>query len=158
MNTHKRFFRLTPIIVSLLCMPVLVIAAEPDQSDGKPGASSHKASSTLVVVEKIMGNDDQGNSHTIYHYEDGRKYSLVDLEKVMLDLDANKIKLKGTFRSLHAVLGSTVYLTGGNDLPQPILRIATEIPERIPLAVDNLKIAKDHVVVVYSKDCTKVSI
>ena len=158
MNAHTRLFSLILIIASSLCLPILTIAVEPGQSRENQAALSNKLSNTLVVVEKIMGSDEQGNSHTIYHYKNGRQYSLVDIEQVMLDLDANKIELEGTFRSLHAVLGSTVYLLGVSEFPQPALRIATEIPERIPLAVDNLKIAKDHVIVVYAAGCTKAPI
>lgn len=158
MSARIRFFRFILIISSLLSLPLLVMAVEHNQSSDNQSLLAHKLSNTLVVVEKIMGSDDQGNSHTIYHYENGRQYRLDDIEQVMLDLDAQKIKLEGTFRSVHVVLGSTVYLMGVSELPQPTLRIATVIPERLPLAVDNLKIANDHIIVVYSTDCTETPI
>lgn len=153
MNMHIVLLRLVFFMVLALSFPVLVNANDIKHQQEETCVLADKPSDTLVVVEKIMGSDDKGNSRTIYHDESGRRYRLDNIEQVVLDLNAHKINLVGTFRSLQAVLGSTVYLTGINDNLQPTLRIATEIPDRLPLAVDNLKITKDHVIAVYSMNC-----
>jgi len=155
MNMHILSFRLTFLVVALLSLPILVTAVEVNPPKESNGALADKLSNTFVVVEKIIGSDDQGNLYTIYHYEGGRRYRLDDMDQVVLDLNAHKIKLEGTFWSLQAILGNTVYLMGVSDDLQPTLRIATEIPERLPLAVDNLKITKDHVLAVYTTNCNK---
>ena len=155
MNRHILLLRLAVFMVLALSFPVLVTAIGIKQQQEETCALADMPSNTLVVVEKIMARDDKGNSHTIYHDESDRRYRLNNIEQVVLDLNAHKIKMVGTFRSLQAVLGSTVYLTGVDEDPHPILRIATEIPERLPLAVDNLKITKDHVIAVYPMDCKK---
>ncbi len=158
MDTRILLLRFGLITVFALGFPVIGTANTIKHQQENNCALANKPSNTLVVVEKITGSDDKGNSHTLYHNESGRRYRLDNIDQVVLDLNAHKIKLVGTFRSLQVVLGSTVYLTGIDDNLQPALRIATEIPERLPLAVDNLKITKDHVIAVYSISCKEVPV
>ncbi|MCU7921018.1 MAG: hypothetical protein KZQ95_22065 [Candidatus Thiodiazotropha sp. (ex Epidulcina cf. delphinae)] len=158
MKIYIQFVRSSFLAVSLLFLPICVTASEAPDSKKAESLSSGRLSDTLVIVEKIVGIDEQGNLHTLYNEEDGRVYRLDNIDQVVLDMNARGIKSKGTFRSLQVVLGKIVYLMGVNDNPQPVLRVATEIPERLPLAVDNLRITKDQIIAIYTTNCENAPI
>lgn len=155
MNIYREFIRSSFLTVVLSSLPFLVSAVDVTPPKGDQSSPSGKLSNALIVVEKIMGTDEEGNSQTLYHDEEGLIYRLDNIDQVVLNIDAHKTKLIGTFRSLHAVLGNTIYLKGVSVDPQPTLRIATEIPERLPLAVDALKITENHVIAIYPTNCMK---
>ncbi|MCU7866410.1 MAG: hypothetical protein KZQ92_20840 [Candidatus Thiodiazotropha sp. (ex Lucinoma borealis)] len=151
MKINMQFIRSSFLALILMTLPIFVAAGEKDAADDT-------LSDTLVVVEKIVGVDAEGNKHTLYSEEDGRVYRLGNIEQAIHDMNARGIEAKGTFWSLQAVLSDTVYLMGNNSNPQPTQRAETKIPESLSLSVDNLRVTKDRVIAVYSTNCDNTSI
>ncbi|MES9992024.1 MAG: hypothetical protein ABW098_08725 [Candidatus Thiodiazotropha sp.] len=109
---------------------------------------------TLVIVDKIMGIDDQGNHHVLYNEANGRVYRLRNIEQAIHDLSARGIASKGSFRSLQAVLNDTVYLMGENRIPYPAQRSVTQIPQAVKLSVEKLRVTKDRIIAIYTTNCS----
>ncbi|MCU7930325.1 MAG: hypothetical protein KZQ90_05955 [Candidatus Thiodiazotropha sp. (ex Codakia rugifera)] len=151
MKINMQFIRSSLLALTLLTLPIFVAAGEKD-------AANNTLSDALVVVEKIVGVDAEGNKHTLYSEEDGRIYRLGNIEQAIHDMNARGIEAKGTFWSLQAVLSDTVYLMGNNSNPHPTQRTETKIPESLSLSVDNLRVTKDRVIAVYSTNCDNPSI
>ncbi|MCU7877979.1 MAG: hypothetical protein KZQ84_14470 [Candidatus Thiodiazotropha sp. (ex Lucinoma borealis)] len=151
MKINMQFIRSSLLALTLMTLPIFVAAGEKD-------AANNTLSDALVVVEKIVGVDAEGNKHTLYSEEDGRVYRLGNIEQAIHDMNARGIEAKGTFWSLQAVLSDTVYLMGNNSNPQPTQRVETKIPESLSLSVDNLRVTKDRVIAVYSTNCDNTSI
>ena len=156
----RRYTDLIRFVVFTVCLLSLATAASADSlnNSAREEAMSAYRSDTLVVVERIVGIDAQGNAHTLYHEEDGRIYRLDNIDQAVHDLNARGINAKGTFRSLRAVLGETVYVMGKNSLPHPEQRAEAGIPESLSLAVNNLRITKDRVIAIYTTNCENLSI
>ncbi|MCU7891283.1 MAG: hypothetical protein KZQ78_06600 [Candidatus Thiodiazotropha sp. (ex Ustalcina ferruginea)] len=152
MKIYMQFIRSSLLALTLITLPIFVSAGEKD------AANDTLLSDALVVVERIVGVDAEGNKHTLYSEEDGRVYRLGNIEQAIHDMNARGIEAKGTFWSLQAVLSDTVYLMGNNSNPHPTQRTETKIPERLSLSVDNLRVTKDRVIAVYSTNCDNTSI
>lgn len=154
MKICMRFVRSSFLAVSLLTLPVVAISGEATDAKQEYGNKmTGNLSDALVVVERIVGVDAQGHSHTLYNEEDGRVYRLGNIDQAVHDMNARGIKSKGTFRSLQAVLSDTVYLMGENNIPRPAKRTETRIPESLSLSVNNLRITKDRVIAIYATNC-----
>ncbi|MEW8030462.1 MAG: hypothetical protein AB2792_15805 [Candidatus Thiodiazotropha sp.] len=159
MNTILRFFASSVMALSLLYLPLHVSADDAATSaNGMTEVSSGSLDEALVIVDKIVGIDAEGNQHILYNEEDGRVYRLNNIEQAIHDMNAKGIDTKGTFWSLQAVLSDTVYLIGKNSNPYPAQRAETAIPESLPLAVENLRITKDRVIAIYTTNCDNNSI
>ncbi|MES9940356.1 MAG: hypothetical protein ABW104_01525 [Candidatus Thiodiazotropha sp. 6PLUC2] len=156
MKHYTSLVRSFAIVVFGLLQVSLLSADE--QVLGKADALSNHGPDTLVVVEKVVGLDAQGNTHTLYQEEDGRVYRLEDINQVVHDLNARGIKSKGSFRALQAVLGDRVYVMGKNRQPHPTLRHESGIPQSLELDVDSVRVTKDRVTAIYSTNCQGVSI
>ncbi|MBT3094056.1 MAG: hypothetical protein AB2669_13535 [Candidatus Thiodiazotropha endolucinida] len=159
MNTIERFFASSVMALSLLYLPLTVSADDAATSiNGMTEISSESLDETLVIVNKIVGVDAEGNEHILYNEDDGRVYRLNNINQAIHDMNAKGVDTKGTFWSLQAVLSDTVYLMGKNNNPYPAQRVETAIPESLPLAVENLRITKDRVIAIYTTNCDNNSI
>ncbi|MCG7866236.1 MAG: hypothetical protein B6D70_06380 [gamma proteobacterium symbiont of Stewartia floridana] len=116
------------------------------------------APDTLVMVEKVIAYDADGEAHTLYQEEEGRIYRLDNVNQVVHDLNARGIKSKGSFHSLQAVLAERVFVMGKNNQPYPAERSEVGIPETYRLAVENLRVTKDRITAIYTTNCNDLSI
>ncbi|MEW8626901.1 MAG: hypothetical protein AB2551_14185 [Candidatus Thiodiazotropha sp.] len=126
--------------------------------NAKQAEGVSQAPDTLVMVEKVIAIDANGQSHTLYQEEEGRIYRLDNVNQVVHDLNARGIKSKGSFHSLQAVLADRVFVMGKNSLPYPAERSEVGIPETYRLAVENLRVTKDRITAIYTTNCNDLSI